>query len=451
MKVLAAFCLVFVANNSIPLGDQKEEAQKLDGKIWGVLVAGSNEWYNYRHQADVYHAYQVVRNHGIPDSNVIVFHFDDIAHNSENPTPGQVINKPGGRDVYHGVPKDYTGDEVTPKNFLAAIQGDEELAAAGKKVVKSGPKDHVFIFFADHGATDLIAFPTEYLYGEDLNKALENMYKNKRYAKLVFYLEACESGSMFNTLLPKNINIYATTASNPTESSYACYYDEKRGTYLGDVYSVNWIENSDVKSFGKETLIKQFEIVQKETNTSHVQEYGDLTIGKLPLTQFQGEKSSLNQLIGGEEFVAELNPVDSGDVPIAIALKKIASAKNEEQRHKLLLEYEQLMRGRNYLINHLTRFVESIKHLVGNEVNYILNAKQEVFHRSCYRQFVDTFHRQCLNLNQHSYALRKLHVFVNVCEMLHRNNDIESVPNAVKALENYCEESYVSGYPESIK
>jgi legumain len=58
-----------------------------------------------------------VRNHGIPDSNVIVFHFDDIAHNSANPTPGQVINKPGGKDVYHGVPKDYTGDEVTPKVF----------------------------------------------------------------------------------------------------------------------------------------------------------------------------------------------------------------------------------------------------------------------------------------------------------------------------------------------
>jgi len=38
-----------------------------------------------------------------------------LAHNSENPTPGIVINKPGGSDVYHGVPKDFTGDEVTPK------------------------------------------------------------------------------------------------------------------------------------------------------------------------------------------------------------------------------------------------------------------------------------------------------------------------------------------------
>ena len=29
------------------------------GKIWVLLVAGSENWYNYRHQADVCHAYQV--------------------------------------------------------------------------------------------------------------------------------------------------------------------------------------------------------------------------------------------------------------------------------------------------------------------------------------------------------------------------------------------------------
>ena len=27
-----------------------------------------------------------------------------------NPTPGVVINRPNGTDVYKGVPKDYTGD-----------------------------------------------------------------------------------------------------------------------------------------------------------------------------------------------------------------------------------------------------------------------------------------------------------------------------------------------------
>ena len=41
------------------------------------------------------------------------------------------------------------------------------------------------------------------------------------------------------------VSVYATTAANPSESSYACYYDQKRGVYLGDVYSVKWMENSD--------------------------------------------------------------------------------------------------------------------------------------------------------------------------------------------------------------
>ena len=40
------------------------------------------------------------------------------------------------------------------------------------------------------------------------------MHSNKMYSRLVFYMEACESGSMFEKLLPTDLNIYATTAAN---------------------------------------------------------------------------------------------------------------------------------------------------------------------------------------------------------------------------------------------
>ena len=50
---------------------------------WAVLVAGSNGYYNYRHQADLCHSYQVLHDHGIPDSNIIVFMYDDIAHHTQ--------------------------------------------------------------------------------------------------------------------------------------------------------------------------------------------------------------------------------------------------------------------------------------------------------------------------------------------------------------------------------
>ena len=42
--------------------------------------------------------------------------------------------------------------------------------------------------------------------------------------------------------------VYATTAASDTESSYACYYSKKYRTYLGDVYSVKWMEDSDAVS-----------------------------------------------------------------------------------------------------------------------------------------------------------------------------------------------------------
>lgn len=93
---------------------------------------------------------------------------------------------------------------------------------------------------------------------------------------MVVYIEACESGSMLENLLPENINVYATTASNAQESSYACYYDAKRHTYLGDVYSVVWMEDSDAEKIDEETLFQQFTITQAKTNTSHVMQYGDL-------------------------------------------------------------------------------------------------------------------------------------------------------------------------------
>jgi legumain len=66
----------------------------------------------------------------------------------------------------------------------------------------------------------------------------------------VFYLEACESGSIFEGLLPEDINIYATTASNAEESSWGCYCPGESPspppeyyTCLGDLYSVSWMED----------------------------------------------------------------------------------------------------------------------------------------------------------------------------------------------------------------
>lgn len=197
---------------------------------WAVLVAGSNGYENYRHQADVCHAYHVLRRKGFPDSNIIVMMYDDIAYNEQNPFPGNIINRPGGMNVYRDVPLDYTGSQVNPENFMNVLKGNSE-ATGGRKVLKSTSQDNVFVYMTDHGAEGLFAFPDSYLYADQLNDTITYMYENQMYDRLMLYMEACESGSMFYGYLSDDINVFALTASTPTESSYACYYSESRKTW----------------------------------------------------------------------------------------------------------------------------------------------------------------------------------------------------------------------------
>uniref|UniRef100_A0A915DKR3 Legumain n=1 Tax=Ditylenchus dipsaci TaxID=166011 RepID=A0A915DKR3_9BILA len=172
------------------------------------IMAGSNGWSNYRHQADICHAYQVIKNHGIPAEHIITMMYDDIANNEENPFPGKIYNTPARKDVYKGVKMDYKGEDLNPKNFLAVLSGNKSAVEGGNgKVIQSTKTDKIFVFFSDHGAPGLIAFPDDVLTVKQLSQTLHSMHRNQKYSELTFYLEAY-------------MKIYAVTAANGHESSW---------------------------------------------------------------------------------------------------------------------------------------------------------------------------------------------------------------------------------------
>jgi len=273
------------------------ESVRLGGDHWAVLVAGSAGYGNYRHQSDVCHAYQIVINAGMKPEQVIVLAVDDIAGDSENPYPGKMFNKPTpagtpGVDVYAGCNIDYSGTDVTPETFVKVLTGDQ---TANGKVLESTEKSRVFVNFVDHGGVGLIGFPETTMHATELVGALQKMSDSSMYKELVFYLEACESGSMFEDL-PSDIKIYAQTASNAKESSWGTYCspdDKVDGksimSCLGDLYSVSWMEDSDSSIASGETLAEQFTKVVALTNKSHVMEYGDTTFKSQPVSNYQGK------------------------------------------------------------------------------------------------------------------------------------------------------------------
>lgn len=300
-----------------------------DGQRWAVLVAGSSGYGNYRHQADVCHAYQILKKGGMKDENIVVFMFDDIAHNRHNPRPGVILNHPNGEDVYHGVPKDYTGKNVTVNNLLAVLLGDKKTLKGGSgKVVNSGPNDHIFIYYSDHGGPGVLGMPTNpNLYADDLLKTFKKMHEAKTYKEMVVYIEACESGSIFQGLLPKDLNIYATTAANAEESSWGTYCPgmfpaplEEFDTCLGDLYSVAWMEDTEVENLKKETLRDQYMIVKSRTSNhntyksgSHVLEFGDLKMKPEELDQYLGYDPA-NENVTGPIFLREYLAIRLGGV-----------------------------------------------------------------------------------------------------------------------------------------
>ena len=289
---------------------------------WAVLVAGSNTYGNYRHQADVAHAYQILTSQGYLPENIIYMAYDDIANNRENPFPGQLFNRTNGPNVYDANAIDYKGTDVTAEKFLAVLTGD--AATAGGPVLQSNENSKVFVYYTDHGAPNLVAFPSGgYLYADKLQAAFETMKTNKMFSELTFYMEACESGSMFPDLTSTG-KIYGVTASNATQSSWASYcgseavVDGKNiGSCLGDLFSTNWMEDADTAvlamAMGSESLTEQYNSVKAKTTRSPVLKFGDFSFLDEGIGEFEGtlEDTSSDQWI--ERFLARMPQLFSGD------------------------------------------------------------------------------------------------------------------------------------------
>ena len=284
------------------------------GENWAILACGSSGYVNYRHQADVFHVYQSLIKRGFSKNHIILFAFDDIAYNPKNPFPGEIYNRPDGPNVYEGVIIDYSYNDVNPETYLSVLKGDTQKGKL-EKVLNSTENDNIFMYFSDHGVAGAIVFPNnKFLYADELEEAFKVMKSKKMYKNIIFCLESCYSGSMFNNINP-DLNVYSITAASPSEKSLATYcypQDLVKGhemhTCLSNEFTSNWLDDSDNRLiFNKNTFNKfmnnindeytsheQYIYVKDLTKNSNVQEYGNLLIGNLPITHFQSSNDSYN-------------------------------------------------------------------------------------------------------------------------------------------------------------
>ena len=337
------------------------------GENWAVLACGSTGYINYRHEADIFQVYHTLINNGFSKDHIILFTYDDIAYNPKNPFPGEIYNRPDGPNVYSGEIIDYSVNMITPENYISVLKGDTKNGSL-KKVLNSTKDDNIFLYFSDHGINGALVFPdNQFLYADELNQAFIYMKEKGMYKNIIYYIEACYSGSIFNQL-DNDLNIYALTAASPKEQSFAtfCYPDDyvkgrEMHTCLSNEFTNNLLEdiiNINNNNFNNlfYSSREQFEIIRNKTKNSHVQEYGNLNVGELPISLFQYSNDSLNyndDIEEGEEKEEEINTKeDVEEFDYDEIMRRIIEFDKEEKNEK-----------RNYLF-------EKNKY---NFINYIID------------------------------------------------------------------------------
>ncbi|TKR86750.1 hypothetical protein L596_011275 [Steinernema carpocapsae] len=409
-------------------------AAPLEGepKKWALLIAGSNGFYNYRHQADVSHAYQILKGRGIPVENIVTMMYDDVANDPQNPRPGELFNGPELKDFYKGVKIDYRGDDVNRDVFLNVMKGNKAgvQGVGNGRVIDSGPDDHVFIYYTDHGAAGLIAMPTgDVLTKDDLWKALEYMYENKRYSKLVFYMEACESGSMFDGY-PTDRNLYAVTASNGDESSWAVYCSVQNFPCLGDEFSVNWMHDTEVNEAHTESLKTQYEDTNKATKQSHVCKFGDFDFSSESIGDFQGDRCDKSEK--EDRFEKPKTGWAVQDVYLRELEKKTRLADTVLER-EIVQKDLQLAKQNRARVAHL--FWSIAQRLLGSSPllgDVVAVRPKSISEMECHSRIAHFFDRSCLSFSQNPYALHHAFVLANLCDQ------IKSPQKIIAAMASEC-------------
>ncbi|OAY66880.1 Vacuolar-processing enzyme [Ananas comosus] len=385
-----------------------------------------------RWAADVCHAYQILKNGGLKEENIIVFMYDDIANSPLNPRPGVVINNPKGEDVYAGVPKDYTGVQITAENFYAVLLGNKTAVQGGSgKVVDSKPDDHIFIYYSDHGGPGVLGMPNlPFLIAADFIEVLKKKHASNSYKKMVIYVEACESGSIFEGLMPEDLDIYVTTASNAEESSWGTYCPGMQPapppeylTCLGDLYSIAWMEDSEAHNLKKESIAKQYDAVKDRTCNSsigmgsHVMEYGDKSFKEEKLYLYQGfNPANANVSDNGLQHGA-VTAINQRDADLLFLWKRYEQLDERlEEKTEVLSEMMEMLKHRE----HLDTSIEFIGKLLfgiqsGPSVIRAVRPPGQVLvdDWDCLKRMVRIFESHCGSLTQ--YGMKHMRAFANIC------------------------------------
>lgn len=244
---------------------------------YALIIATSSKWENYRHQANAYAMYQLLKKNGMRDDHILLVSEDDIAQNPNNPLPGFIQAPEGGQNLYEGVTVDYKTSALTFGELAGVVSGEHNPSSP-----HPGSKDNLFVYWVGHGMPQGPMWLNEVIPSGEVRSFFKVLSEKHCFRKLFFAMETCYAGRVGKSC-EGIAEMLCLTATNENETSKAS---------KTDITGMLWISNSFT-----DALLKQFAApldksiydtylnTYKQTIGSHVSVYNDKLFANLYKTQ----------------------------------------------------------------------------------------------------------------------------------------------------------------------
>ncbi|KAJ5079788.1 gpi-anchor transamidase [Anaeramoeba ignava] len=262
IKISLISILILFLLNSHTL--KAKEITNTESKItsnWAVIVSTSRFWFNYRHTANALSIYYLVKNLGIPDSQIILMLADDYACNPRNKYPGTIFNNLDHKINLYGenIEVDYRGLDVSVENFMRVLTGRHKEEEPRNKRLFTDSGSNILIYMTGHGGDEFLKFQdTEEITSYELANAIEEMHQNKRYNEIFVMVDTCQAATLFQRIYSPNVIVVGSSRYH--ENSYSSNSDSDIGISEVDQFtlaSLNFLDK--ITPGSNEKLISLFQ------------------------------------------------------------------------------------------------------------------------------------------------------------------------------------------------
>jgi len=243
--------LLLIVTNPLAASETAIRDEAIDaGNIYAIIVSSSRYWFNYRHAINALGMYEIYRQNGIPDENIILMIADEYAVNARNPYKNRMhaegIHRTGWYNNRTEI--DYRGSDVTVQMFMDALLGE-----APKSFKSLNSESRLTIYLTGHGGDQFFKFQDEEeLMAQDIANLMDKLYGEKKFGTALFIADTCQAFTLFDKITTPNVIALGTSLID--ESAYAHHSDDDLGLAVIERWTHHFIENYHKRSNSRTTL-----------------------------------------------------------------------------------------------------------------------------------------------------------------------------------------------------